>query len=1511
MNANGEVGGAADVSADRARRRGRCGRGGPAVAALLAAAVTAVAGSDSATPAGFLEVVTSVHSRVVGLESAWYRAACRGEETEVLSLTLKKAVLNQDIQIRILRSGRVGTFAYGWAPALNRAMHDVEVLSHEIEGSAANGVLHAKAEVRLRFDADPLGRQMMEGMREVPGMLTVKLKIDGGSAQGTYTLEGIPQPSEIKDQAPKPSPLGLSNGRALGTRETLARQVPEPDSACWAPGKHDGLEELYELGRVLEGAADGWYQRLRAVEIGRRKGVSCETVLKDIILPRVARPTMKFGRKKAADDAAGLDDLLEDVDLAEDEGITSREGAGRSGAGDDVKAAMEILRAISERVTRMAQAAADLEEGKDAPTFIADTLTTEDPEFGPWYGQDYLDYKGKAEDIAKRNRVKMKIVKRKRAILRKEVVNRLPDVLADDGAQEWKAVTQWQCIGPFPLSPFEDFVPGLPDMPLLGNETCEAQRARLGTRIAYKGDDSFGWQPVQALEEFGYISPPRWHGNNPYYYNWPPMLGYKEYRDSSSKSGHPGLPECTLYAQCFIESPKDVDLPAGLGWNRQARLWVNDRLVWSGPAQPEFGRLQHTALIRLPLRKGRNRLLLRVDADWSSPFWWLRVCTRGAPRPAAEVKAAEEAKAAVRRSWTPEPAIGYRGDGSGVYPGTRPPVAWNIKQRQNVLWHVPLPYYDNSMPVPVPGSNRLLITVDPWWLICLDKDTGREIWKKHVSVIDFMPEDDRKKALELYDVWWKARQERDAFLVAEVKGMKYPWPKWLSYQWYWAEGTGIWKEKGGPAVNERDGASPELIALLDKRDELEKSPDPASVQDELIKVSSQIEKLVAEKSKDDPKSVHAAVRRLKKASNDLSKLLRRYCHVGGMGGGDGYWGDYASWMYATPITDGKRIWVKSGTDVAACYDLDGNEIWKTQIWGAGGGDKMCCSPVLAGGKFIVQARNGDPDPKKPPRRGLKIVAYDALTGKKVWEVRDLPDTNWNDIGPTVLSLCDGREVMQVLVTAEGMILRVDDGKVLVNFYGANCGLHPLTVADDTVVSGAAGLVAVQFIMKSRDQIGFRHLWAQRGNAHGALPHGGAIAADGRVFFTTGSGRPFGGDPWGLQEPGTPSLVTDKGAREGWKSVVAHDLATGRQVFKTLALRKGGNQYSPLCASDEHLYVIDGDNIFQNVRPKAPMDMVVLTREDRPLRLANNAIDRTYGSAALEGDRLYIRGYYSATCVAYTGEEGKRYEARTVARNLLDDLYPERPVERAARPVAVAREYIEEKYPYGHPRSIRNFDTKTARFSTFRSGHAPCRWWILGPVPPAQAAEALEAFGGPQKSIEGDEKIVLGGKEYEWGPLHQGFLNVPNFKNWELDPATFFDIHRLRRVLDLGAAIGNRAPSAVFLMSKLHSDKEQTMRFEQTLPGVRAWLGGVEVLHGDRVKMGEGYCRLLIEVKTDNMPTEGLHLSPRFWASEDVKQEAADWRKAVERRRRYFDDVIRIAPDSAEAAAAKKLLDGLQ
>jgi hypothetical protein len=49
------------------------------------------------------------------------------------------------------------------------------------------------------------------------------------------------------------------------------------------------------------------------------------------------------------------------------------------------------------------------------------------------------------------------------------------------------------------------------------------------------------------------------------------------------------------------------------------------------------------------------------------------------------------------------------------------------------------------------------------------------------------------------------------------------------------------------------------------------------------------------------------------------------------------------------------------------------------------------------------------------------------------------------------------------------------------------------------------------------------------------------------------------------------------------------------------------------------------------------------------------------------------------------------------------------------------------------------------------------------------------------------------------------------------------------------------------------------------------------------------------------------LSPRFWRSEAVAREEKVWADEVERRRPYFEAVIRLAPDSVEAAAAGRLL----
>lgn len=111
--------------------------------------------------------------------------------------------------------------------------------------------------------------------------------------------------------------------------------------------------------------------------------------------------------------------------------------------------------------------------------------------------------------------------------------------------------------------------------------------------------------------------------------------------------------------------------------------------------------------------------------------------------------------------------------------------------------------------------------------------------------------------------------------------------------------------------------------------------------------------------------------------------------------------------------------------------------------------------------------------------------------------------------------------------------------------------------------------------------------------------------------------------------------------------------------------------------------------------------------------------------AIEGDRIYIRGYYGATCVGYTGDEGRRYEAVTVARNLLDDIYSDLPGKAQLHEPAMAESSVLKTWPYQHPRNIHGAPLNCLVLS----GQAPHRWWMLGPVPSAAAGKTFAAFGG--------------------------------------------------------------------------------------------------------------------------------------------------------------------------------------
>jgi outer membrane protein assembly factor BamB len=79
-----------------------------------------------------------------------------------------------------------------------------------------------------------------------------------------------------------------------------------------------------------------------------------------------------------------------------------------------------------------------------------------------------------------------------------------------------------------------------------------------------------------------------------------------------------------------------------------------------------------------------------------------------------------------------ERPVGFRGDGSGQYPSADPVTKWSA--RENVLWKTEVGAGSSS---PIVVGRRVFVTSEPDLLICLDAETGKELWRKAHKVSDF------------------------------------------------------------------------------------------------------------------------------------------------------------------------------------------------------------------------------------------------------------------------------------------------------------------------------------------------------------------------------------------------------------------------------------------------------------------------------------------------------------------------------------------------------------------------------------------------------------------------------------------------------------------------------------------------------------------------------------------------------------------------------------------------------
>jgi outer membrane protein assembly factor BamB len=283
----------------------------------------------------------------------------------------------------------------------------------------------------------------------------------------------------------------------------------------------------------------------------------------------------------------------------------------------------------------------------------------------------------------------------------------------------------------------------------------------------------------------------------------------------------------------------------------------------------------------------------------------------------------------------------------------------------------------------------------------------------------------------------------------------------------------------------------------------------------------------------------------------------------------------------SPVTDGKRVWVMTGTGILKGFDFSGKELWTRDIqadygrfglnWG------YASSPLLHENGLYVQVLHG-----------LKI---DATTGKTIWKVerptkaiRESPDSYRT---PSLLRYGNTTEI----VVAGGDSATGHDpatGKELWRVEGLNPDNNPAyrTVAS-TVVHGDVVYVP------SRE----RPLVAIKSGGRGDI-------SSSHIIWSTDQG------------PDVPTPVTD-----GTHFYIVRDngvmwcldAKTGKPVYGPERLKSGTYSSSPVLA-DGKLYISNEDGVTSVVKAGPKFEI-----------LAENALeDYILSSPAVSDGQIFVR-----------------------------------------------------------------------------------------------------------------------------------------------------------------------------------------------------------------------------------------------------------------------------------------------
>jgi outer membrane protein assembly factor BamB len=517
--------------------------------------------------------------------------------------------------------------------------------------------------------------------------------------------------------------------------------------------------------------------------------------------------------------------------------------------------------------------------------------------------------------------------------------------------------------------------------------------------------------------------------------------------------------------------------------------------------------------------------------------------------------------------------------------------------------------------------------------------------------------------------------------------------------------------------------------------------------------------------------------------------------------------------HATPVADGRFVWIHHGNGFAACYTADGARKWQTQT------GLVDATLRLAGGNLIVAGATVTRRARGEAAAHL-IVALDAATGRQRWRA-EVPGQYERETTQS-MRLPMGGGALEVVVTSSFRVLAAEDGRVLISELPFEpWGRFTVCVENDVLyVAGLGRKHAIRLRALDKDRVVAAWLWESNYEISGSGPVAVESVALDATLYTWGQ----------IQERGPHCMVS-------LNEVCALDAHSGRMLGRLKPVApvgsSSGHGFAPAVAGG-YLYVLDAGGATHSSLRDAGL-VAVLRPGPQPYVLTRNRVPLGVQAAPVfDGDRMFLRTGGELICIAANTDAGRRFQQTRIAEQVLADIGP-RPDVLATRAIA----------PLGEPPPAE------APVSLLTPDYTIGKWLIAAPFPPP-ANEAIDpATLRPTRGAN----LELAGVTRAFEPLDARPVTVgwsqggPGGSGFYLQGRGLKGPRMVGRIESVRCT-GPDGTGTAWLYTLLDNTRSRTARFAVDGRGVSAWLNGESLPAGDPVRLAPGLYPFLVRVEPE-------------------------------------------------------------